>query len=193
MGDSNADTEGREAEPGSSWTRPSIVLSGQHPLSTASVSGEHLAKVLRGRNVGEDIGTASGLKCCFASLTKGFTALAIQSFSTASRLGVMAELQEHLGEFAPAMKTQGERGVAGMPPKAYRWVDEMREIGRAFAEDGGWADQEAIYPAVGEIYKFVAEDTVLGTERTEERTRKTIDDVVDGLKLGLEARSKKKT
>lgn len=192
----DSNTEGAEqgngqAEPGSSWARPSIVLSGPHPLSAAPVSGEHLAQVLRGRHVGDEVGTASGLKCCFASLTKGFTALAIQSFSTASRLGVMGELQEHLGEFAPAMKTQAERGVVGMPPKAYRWVDEMREIGRAFAEDGGWTRQEEIYGAVGEIYKFVAEDTVLGVEKTDDRTRKTIDSVVDGLKEGLETRSKK--
>ncbi|KAF2095451.1 6-phosphogluconate dehydrogenase C-terminal domain-like protein [Rhizodiscina lignyota] len=174
------------------WTRPSIVLSGPHPLSAAPTSGSHLFSLLNARDVGPDIGSASGLKCCFASLTKGFTALAIQSYSTAARLGVLDELRGHLAGFAPKLKEQGEKGVVGMAPKAYRWVDEMREIGRTFREDGGWAEEwgDGIYDSIAGTYRFVADGTVLGEETIEKRKRGTLEDVVEALKEGLEETDK---
>lgn len=175
------------------WTRPSIVLSGPHKLSSAPVSGSDLFKLLNAKDVGDAIGNASGLKCCFASLTKGFTALAIQSYSTASRLGVLEQLEEHLTQFAPRNKEGAERGLVGMLPKAYRWVDEMREIGKTFREDGGWDEGwgDGIYDSVAGVYRFVADGTVLGEEKVENRKRKTTADVVEGLREGLEKRARK--
>jgi hypothetical protein len=58
---------------GTDWTRPDIPLSGPHPLNEAPVSGPHLAFILNTRNLGTKIGSASGLKCCFAALSKGCT------------------------------------------------------------------------------------------------------------------------
>ena len=42
---------------GSSWSRPSVV-------QEAPQSGAHLAAVLNGKHIADEIGTASGLKCC---------------------------------------------------------------------------------------------------------------------------------
>ncbi len=79
--------------------------------TSAAWSPEALRAVLRCRVVGADVGAASGLKCCFASLQKGYTALAIQSYTTAERLGVLGELRAHMGEFAPATGDAGGTGA----------------------------------------------------------------------------------
>lgn len=170
----------------SQWTRPSIVLSGPHPLHEAPTSGADLASVLNTEHLGAQIGTASGLKCCFASLTKGLTALAIQSFGTASRLGVLPQLQSHLRAFSPKTGELVARSLVGMPPKAYRWVAEMRQVGETFAEEGGWALRASVFEHVAEVYRVVAEETVLGREKNGERWRGlTVEDVAEAVSEGL--------
>jgi 3-hydroxyisobutyrate dehydrogenase-like beta-hydroxyacid dehydrogenase len=166
------------------WSRPGICVSGPNPLSKAPKSGAHLAEVLNTRHVSDGIGTASGLKCCFASLTKGFTALAIQSFSTASALGVLPALQDYIQDSSPANNERAKRGLTSMPPKAGRWVEEMREIGKTFAEDGGW-EEANVFHQVAEVYEFIAKGTVLGEEKTGERVRgKSVDDVAAAIGEG---------
>lgn len=112
---------GLDPEKPESWVRPSIPVSGPHPLSDAQANGAHLAQLLNFKHISDEIGPASGMKMCFASLTKGMTALAIQSFTTAHRLDVLGELQGHLEEYSPKTLALAKGGVTGMPPKAYRW------------------------------------------------------------------------
>ncbi|KAI9756836.1 MAG: hypothetical protein M4579_003672 [Chaenotheca gracillima] len=184
----------------SGWKCPSVVVSGPYPLKDATPSGAHLATTLNMQHVGPEIGTASGLKMCFASLTKGFIGIATQSFSTAQRLGVLDELRAHLAEYSPALGKQAEQAVVKMPPKAYRWVREMAEIADTHRVDGGWAgdaagkgtlDEEgrggkSIFEGVEEVYRVVADETVLGDETTENRVRgKTAEDVAVCVSEGL--------
>lgn len=178
--------EGKEAE----WDQPSIPISGPHSLS-ALPDGERLTSVLQLRSISPEIGAASGLKMCFASITKGFTALVTQSFTTAHRLGVSDELKRELDITVPAMLARAEKGVPGMPPKAYRWVREMEEISKTFHEEGHW--DRTVFEGIAGIYKAVAEDGVLGQEKIGKRKRGTsIDDVAALMAEGLE-RKKKKT
>lgn len=170
--------------------RPSIPLSGPYSLAgsegdVAPKDGEHLSSVLNSRHVARTIGSASGLKACFASLSKGFTALAIQSFSTAARLGVQEELLDHMAENYPAAKQQAERGLTGMPHKAYRWIREMEEIGATFQDDGLWPADANIFTAVAQVYDVVSEDTTVGKER---RKGAELAEVVTSLREGLEKR-----
>jgi hypothetical protein len=142
--------------------------------------------VLRSKHVADTVGTASGLKCCYASLSKGFTALAIQSWSTAARLGVLDELRAEMRESNAAAETRAAKGLVGMAPKSGRWVAEMREIGKTFREVGGWGSSESgsgnVFEEVAEVFRYVAEDTVLGMEVPANRVRgKTAEDVVDAI------------
>ena len=125
-------------KPDGSWTKPSIVVSGPQSLENAPISGLHLAKVLNLKHIADTIGPASGLKMCFASTTKGLTAIAIQSFTTAHTLGVLDDLQAHLKDYSPNTGELAAKGLVGMPPKAYRWVDEMKEIAETFHTEGGF-------------------------------------------------------
>ncbi|UKZ77165.1 hypothetical protein TrVFT333_004884 [Trichoderma virens FT-333] len=180
-----ASQEGEEAV----WDQPSIPISGPHSL-TSLPDGEKLATVLQLRSISEEIGAASGLKMCFASITKGFTALVTQSFTTAHRLGVVDELKLELNQMVPAMLTRGEKGVPGMPPKAYRWVREMEEISKTFHEEGGW--DRTVFEGIAGVYKAVAEDGVLGQEKIGKRKRGTsLEDVASLMAEGLELKKKK--
>jgi len=170
----------------SSWYRPSIVISGPHPLHDAPLNGAHLASVLNLKHISRDIGPASGLKMCFASMNKGFTAIALQAYTTAEKLGVLPELQAHLKEFSPALGAAAEKSLVGMPPKAYRWVAEMEEIATTMERYGGFnyravkgkVDGEVdaktgrggdLFRGVGDVYRFVAEETELGKEKRGDR------------------------
>ncbi|KKP00810.1 hypothetical protein THAR02_07105 [Trichoderma harzianum] len=171
------------------WDQPSIPISGPHSLASLP-DGEKLASVLQLRSISEEIGAASGLKMCFASITKGFTALVTQSFTTAHRLGVVDELKLELNQMVPAMLTRAEKGVPGMPPKAYRWVREMEEISKTFHEEGGW--DRTVFEGIAGVYKAVAEDGVLGQEKIGKRKRGTsLDDVATAMAEGLEMKKKK--
>jgi hypothetical protein len=151
-----------------------------------------LAEVLNVKHLDDKIGSATGLKMCFASLSKGFTALSIQAYTTAQRLGVLDELREHLDEFSPGVRLRSERGLTSMPPKAYRWVDEMREIASTFETDGGFEDAESPFRSIAEIYSLVAAGTDLGKERTENRVRgKSADDVASLMSEGINRRKEK--
>lgn len=158
-----------------SWKRPSVVLSGSVDLAPAFA---RLAGVLNMKLVSPRIGAASTLKLSFAALTKGLTALSILSFSTAQRGSMLPELLSLLEEYSPHTASLATKGIIGMSPKAYRWEEEMRGIGETFDTEGGWDGIGAdVYGGLAEIYRTIAEDTILGQERVENRVRgTTVDD-----------------
>jgi hypothetical protein len=164
-------------------------MSGPHRLDQAQPNGEHLFEVLNAKHINDTVGSATGLKMCFASLHKGFTALAIQSYTTAQNLGVLEELQ---AELDPSLKLRTEKGLVAMPPKAYRWVHEMEQIGETFESDGGFAREESIFRSVARVYEFIADGTALGKEVTESRSRgKTAEDVAALVTEGAQRRKLK--
>ncbi|RVX70352.1 hypothetical protein B0A52_05851 [Exophiala mesophila] len=156
-----------------SWKKPSVVLAGPN---IDTLLTESFLSLLNVKIVGDTIGPASALKACFASLTKGLTALSVLSYTTARTAGVLPHLQEHLAEYSPHTLALVNFGLPGMPPKAYRWVDEMRQIGETFSEEGGFSHGVGggqIYDGIADVYKFIADGTALGEERVEKRKRGT--------------------
>ena len=167
------------------WDVPAMYASGPHKLADEASWGAALTSALNMRHIGADVGSASGLKMCFASMSKGYTALAIQSFTSAQKLGVLGDLQSILAEMMPARAVQTEKSLVGMAPKAYRWVREMEEISKTHAEEGGF-DPDIFRGAAG-VYRAVAEDTVLGQEKIGKRKRGTTgEDVARAMVEGLE-------
>ncbi|KAI9656571.1 MAG: hypothetical protein M1821_004778 [Bathelium mastoideum] len=171
----------------SEWKKPSLVVSGPHSLAdddrAGRGTGAQLATLLNVRHVANTIGPASGLKMCFASTTKGLTAIAIQSFTTAAQLGVLDELRAHLADHSPRTGALAEAGLRSMPSKAYRWVEEMRQIGATFAAEGGWEGDAAIFAGAAAVYELVAGTEGVGGEKGLEVER-----VVEGLVGKLQER-----
>ncbi|KUJ06694.1 6-phosphogluconate dehydrogenase C-terminal domain-like protein [Mollisia scopiformis] len=167
------------------WHCPSLVISGP-----TRIPSEALNQHLRIHHLNDSIGAATGLKICFGMNTKGFTALAIQSFTTAHKLGVLPEMREYLKRDFPETLKAAEEGLTTMPPKAYRWVHEMLEMADTAAEDGGF--EKNLFEGVSEVYRAVAEDSDLGLEKPGARVRgKTVEDVVTLLSEGMTAKKLK--
>jgi 3-hydroxyisobutyrate dehydrogenase-like beta-hydroxyacid dehydrogenase len=117
------------------------------------------------RVLGGEIGAASGLKMCYAALTKGVTALATELLVAAEAMGLSAPLRAELEGSQGALLATIGRGIPGMPPKAYRWVGEMEEIAATFADLGL---TPRILQGAADLYRFV-EQTPLGEETPETR------------------------
>jgi 3-hydroxyisobutyrate dehydrogenase-like beta-hydroxyacid dehydrogenase len=101
--------------------RTRLYLSGPRAQEVADVP----APWLDVRVVGPELGTASAVKMCTASYYKGRAALAAQALLTAQQHGVTDVVLDDLGDLLP-----GPRSVALAASKAWRFVDEMREIAR---------------------------------------------------------------
>ncbi|MEO7021515.1 MAG: DUF1932 domain-containing protein [Ktedonobacteraceae bacterium] len=154
-------------------------------------SGPRAAEVAQLRAAGLDIrvlglqsGQASGLKMCYASLTKGLTALATEALVAGRVIGVQEALTSELQELP--LFQMISRAVPGMPPKAYRWVGEMQEIAQTFA-DLGLPPQ--MPEGAASLYRFI-EGTILGAEISEHRQHgQTLEEVVAILATALAEQS----
>lgn len=97
-----------------------------------------------------------------------------------------------MSEFNPAGLKHAESSLPSMCPKAYRWVEEMRQVGETFEADGGFEDGENVFAAIAEVYEFLASGTELGREKTGERIRgKTAEDVAVLMGEGVDRRKVK--
>ncbi|KAI2619948.1 6-phosphogluconate dehydrogenase C-terminal domain-like protein [Hypoxylon sp. NC1633] len=185
-----SDSKNSNGDVSGEWNRPSIPTSGPHAISSIPGFGPALAAALNMRHVSEAIGAASGLKMCFASFSKGLTALATQAYTTAFKLGVLPELRTELAAVLPQHAALAERGVTHMPPKAYRWVGEMEEIAATLSEEGGFPPDSFLGAA--SVYRTVADDTVLGQEKIGKRKRgTTVEDVAAAMVEGMQTKRKK--
>ncbi len=88
------------------------------------------------RIVSDRAGDASAVKICYAALTKGTTAIMTELKIAASRLGVSEALDAELALSQAAMLERMQRSVPAMVPKAHRWIGEMEEIAKTFADAG---------------------------------------------------------
>ncbi|KAK4174966.1 6-phosphogluconate dehydrogenase [Triangularia setosa] len=171
------------------WIKPLIPTSGPWSFSHVYNSPE-LPTILRAKHIDDRIGQASGLKMVFASLSKGYAAVALQSVATAQQLGVLPDLLESITELqGEAATAKLEKAVTGLPPKAGRWVREMEEIGSTHRENGGWGTEHGIFEAAASIYQTVATETVLGKEKIGKREKgTTIGGVAEAVVEGLNTR-----
>jgi 3-hydroxyisobutyrate dehydrogenase-like beta-hydroxyacid dehydrogenase len=132
--------------------------------------------------LGPEIGQASGLKMCYAAMTKGFTALATELLVAAKAMGLEAALRAEHEQGQQAIFSWYKRSIPGMPPKAYRWVGEMEEIAATFEHLGM---TPRLLLGAADMYRFVGE-TPLGQETPESRTRgQTLDDAISELANAL--------
>ena len=106
------------------------------------------------RSLGEEIGLASAIKMCYASLTKGLTALCTELLTAASALGVSEALTAEFQLSQSALFERMERGLPSMPPKARRWIGEMEEISATFAHVGLTPN---ILTGAADMYRFVGD------------------------------------
>jgi 3-hydroxyisobutyrate dehydrogenase-like beta-hydroxyacid dehydrogenase len=138
------------------------------------------------RTIGPHVGQASGLKMCYASITKGLTALATQALTAAQALGLDDVLTRELQDSQNVLFQWFEHQIPRMPPKAYRWVGEMEQIARTFDDLGLPAE---MLEGAAALYRLVGQ-TELGAETPEERHRgQTLEEVTGILAASLKAQA----
>jgi 3-hydroxyisobutyrate dehydrogenase-like beta-hydroxyacid dehydrogenase len=115
------------------------------------------------RVVGAEVGLASAVKMCTASVYKGHTALLAHALVTAHATGVLAEVLDDLRDSYPRQIDRAARLLAVSTTKAGRYVGEMREIAATQASAGL---TPALFEAMAEVYGRLAE-TELAAEAPE--------------------------
>ncbi|WP_436520158.1 DUF1932 domain-containing protein [Actinoplanes sp. HUAS TT8] len=129
------------AEPGAH-----IYLSGPQAAAVAALPwADQVVPVV----LGPEIGTASALKMCTASVYKGLNALLTQALRTAGHHGVLDPVLADLARTG----FPGTSGIARSSTKAARYVDEMREIAATQSSAGL---TPALFQAFAAVYAEIA-------------------------------------
>lgn len=125
------------------------------------VSGPRAAEVAESaparldvRLVGDEVGLASAVKMCTASVYKGFTGLLAHALLTAEAHGVLPQVLDDLGDSFPRQLERAARLVAASAAKSGRYVGEMREIAATQAAAGL---PPSLFEAFAEAYAGLAE------------------------------------
>ena len=116
------------------------------------------------RVVGSQVGLASAVKMCTASMYKGSTALLAHALLTAAAHGVLPQVLDDLHDSFPTQIDRAARSIAVSTTKAERFVGEMREIA---ATQAGAGLTPALFEAMAEVYAALA-STPLGAQTPEQ-------------------------
>ncbi|MCZ6474489.1 MAG: DUF1932 domain-containing protein [SAR324 cluster bacterium] len=155
-----------------------LYVSGAHAEAVAQLNCEMLEVPV----VGTELGQASGLKMCYAGLTKGTMALATEVLLAARMMNLEGHLRKEFETSQQVMLGWMERQMPGMPPKAHRFVGEMEEIAATYERLGMTPH---IQQGAAEMYRAVA-TTRLGKESPEQRDgSRGLDDVIGMLAADL--------
>jgi putative dehydrogenase len=141
---------------------PRFYVSGVH----APVMSEFDGKGILIRNVGDKIGQASGVKMCYAGMTKGTTALHIAILSAAMSLGLWEPLLKELEYSQGPVLQSMNRWIPPLPAKTLRWVGEMEEIAATYQSMGV---PSHFHQGAAEVYR------TLGTTPFAEERAETVD------------------
>jgi 3-hydroxyisobutyrate dehydrogenase-like beta-hydroxyacid dehydrogenase len=134
-----------------------------------------------------EVGQASGIKMCYAAMTKGSWALYSQLLIAAELMGLTEPLLAEFQSGQSSVLERMKRTIPTVPPRARRWVSEMEEIRDTFDYLGL---TPLIFQGVSDIYRFMG-DTPLGEEFPESRDReRTFTDTIRQLATFVEPKER---
>lgn len=144
--------------PGTAAT-PRLYVSGPDADAIMGLDGKGVIV----KSVGDEIGQASGIKMCYAALTKGTFALHYALAIVADRLGLLDDLLAEFESSQPEAFRRMQQFLPRLPAKAWRWIGEMEQIASTF-EDTGVTPK--FHDAAADMYRMICE-TTLGKETPE--------------------------
>jgi 3-hydroxyisobutyrate dehydrogenase-like beta-hydroxyacid dehydrogenase len=128
--------------------------------------------------VGDELGLASAVKMCTASVYKGTAALLTHALVTARANGVLEHVLDDLGSSWPVFTEGAERWIASSATKAERYVAEMEEIA-ATQEAAGVST--ALFEGVAEAYRTLSTRPLARRAPEDVDSTITLDEVLAGL------------
>ena len=139
---------------------PRFYVSGRHTSAMAALDG----KGIDVRPIGDAVGRASGIKMCYAAMTKGTTSLYTAVLAAAESLGLSDELRAEFQASQPEALGRMEAQLPRLPANAFRWIGEMEEIAATF-EHAGVTPQ--FHLGAAEIFRLLSQ-TPFAREAPEE-------------------------
>jgi 3-hydroxyisobutyrate dehydrogenase-like beta-hydroxyacid dehydrogenase len=130
-----------------------IYLSGRRADVVAALPLEGVERMV----VGDDVGLASAVKMCTASVYKGNVALLTQALRTAHAYGVLEHVLGDLAETGHADRGRSGATIARASAKAWRYVAEMEEIAATQSDAGLTPD---LFRALAALYGELADRAV---------------------------------
>ena len=104
-------------------------------------------------SLGLEIGRASGIKMCYAGLTKGMMTLHTAILIVAEKLDLSKDLISELSFSQADALSQMEKRVPRLPADSKRWIGEMEQIAETFDHAGVTVK---FHEAAAEIFKLLA-------------------------------------
>ena len=129
---------------------PRFYVSGKHAAVMSELDGKGIAV----RPIGDAIGRASGIKMCYAALTKGTSALHVALLTAAQAMGLSEELRTEFLSSQPEVYKRMEAQVPRLPVIAFRWIGEMEEIAATFDLVGVTPD---FHRGAAEVFRLLSE------------------------------------
>ena len=137
------------------------------------------------RHTGPEIGRASAVKMCYASISKGTNALHAAAMTAAEALGVGETVRAEIGDSAPGVMERMRAAIPRLPADAGRWVGEMEEIAETFTSVGVTPD---FHRGAAEMFRLL-DATPYGRETRETMdTSRTLEATVAACLAGLAGR-----
>jgi len=130
-----------------------IYLAGARASEVAALPFTGVERVL----VGADVGLASAVKMCTASVYKGRVALLVQALRTAQAYGVVEHVLDDLVDTGLANRGRTGGTIGKASAKAWRYVPEMEQIAATQGEAGLTPE---LFRAIADVYAELAERAV---------------------------------
>ena len=130
-----------------------VYLSGLRAAEVAALPIEGVERVV----VGQEVGLASAVKMCTASVYKGRVALLAQALRTAHAHGVVEHVLDDLAETGLVDRDRTGETLARASTKAWRYVAEMEEIA---ATQGGAGVTPTLFHSLATVYAELASHAV---------------------------------
>ena len=127
------------------------------------------------RPIGAEIGRASGLKMCYAGLTKGTWTLQTSVLMAAEALGLSAELKEEFAFSQQAQLAIMEARVPRLPADSERWIGEMEEIAATFRDAHV---TPAFHDGAAEVFRLLARTPFAQETRETMDSERTLEEAV---------------
>lgn len=160
--------------PPSDASAPRFYASGADTSALAELDGKGIDVI----DVGSGAGRASAIKMCYASQTKGITALQTAMLVAAERLGVYDELVAELSGSQSANLERAEAALKRLPSVAGRWIGEMEEIAATFEQVGVTG---GFHEGAAEMFRLVESAGLSGGGQKDREARDTIRAFADAI------------
>ncbi len=118
--------------PSEARNKTRFYFSGEQAELLAELDGKGIVV----RLLGSEVGRASGIKMCYAALTKGSHALQTAVITLSEALGLAEEVSHEFQTSQEAYYRQMASSAPRLPVVAWRYIDEMKQIAQTFEAAG---------------------------------------------------------